>query len=366
MPEDTKNSIQYLEAARSTINQRDQAAKDADAQDALVQKMEKGLEKERAAVEESIELMIKKRRAEIEEHYDSQSESVQNDVKKTRSRREKARNKGMKARMNEETAEVRQKNSMLKNEIHRLFQKNKIPRYCNTWVFFALHYPRKPREILFFLACLLVVLGVLPCGIYALFLSQKGAAYLALVYVADILIFGGAYILVNNHTKAHHDAALKETRRLRESIATNEKQIEAIKKVIRKDTNETMYGLEEFDEKLAKLEQDNADILNEKKQALDVFDRETRESIRREIQANNEEHLAQLEKDLEEAEDRLEKLREQEQFWGRKMGEKFGNELGTEFMNAEKLDRLIQAFRDGAANMMEAQEMVRNGSEKKG
>lgn len=363
MSETSVKNIQYLEAAKSAILQREDLSRQAKEQEALVKKMEAGLEQARTSVDESIDTMIKKRRSEIEASYDSHSEEILSSIRKVRARREKAKNRGMKNRMNTETADIRQKNNILKNEIRTLFQKNKVPRFCDSMLFYSLYYPRKLREIAIFLLCLVVTFGVIPCGIY-LAIPQRRTLYLALIYVVDILVFGGIYLLINNKIKVPHNLALKEGRKIRDNIYTNRKHIKAIQNGIRKDTNEDMYGLEEFDRKLDKLNEDNEQVLNEKKRALDVFDGETRENIRQEIEANNEERLRQLESDLREAEATLDNLREQEQFWGRKFSERFGNTLGQEFMETEKLDLLIEAFKNGAANMMEAQETVRSEAKK--
>ncbi len=361
MSEDANRMIQYLEAAKDAISQQQKAADEVKAQEELEEKREKSLTQAQEAVEQSIEMTVKNRRQEIEKHYDRQLDTIQSTRKKTLEKREHAKNRKMKTRVKDETAQLREENRSLKTEIRTLFQKEKIPLFCDSGIFYALYYPRRFREILLFLFCLLLTLGAIPCGLYLLFFAGKGARYLAVIYIVDVLVFGGLYILVNNRTKVHHDPALREGKQIRGQIADNEKQIRAATKKIQKDTNESMYDLGEFDDRLEELEQQTSEILNEKKQTLEDFERETKEKIGREIRANNEKQLLQLEEDCREAEEHLEKLRKEEQYWSRKMAERFGAELGTEFMEPEKLDLLILAFRNGAANMSEAQDQVRKG-----
>lgn len=363
MSEFSEKQIRFLEAAKSSVLQQQEAVFQAAEQDNLVKKMEKNLEQESSALEESISLMIKKRRGEIESNYNRQLTGVQNTIKKVRAKREKAKSRGMKSRMNDETADLRQENRMLRNELHTLFRKEKVPGFCNTWVFYALYYPRQWKEIAFFLLFLILVFIGIPFGIYWM-IPKQGIPYLVGVYALDIVIFGGIYILINNCTKVHHNSVLKEGKKLRRHMAGNRKKIRHIENGIRKDTNEEMYGLDRYDDKLAQLENDHRDILNEQKAALDIFDGETREKIRQEILENNRERMHHLEEDLKEAEEELDRRKQEEQFWGRKVNERFGNDLGQEFLNPDKLDQLIEAFSQGAANMMEAQDWVRNNQDK--
>ena len=69
MSEFSEKQIRFLEAAKSSVLQQQEAVFQAAEQDNLVKKMEKNLEEEMSAVEESISLMIKKRRGEIESYY---------------------------------------------------------------------------------------------------------------------------------------------------------------------------------------------------------------------------------------------------------------------------------------------------------
>ena len=65
----------------------------------------KALESEKKAVADNINLTVKRRREEINKSYDSEIAGAQDRLKKTRVRREKAKNQGIKERIKEETSE---------------------------------------------------------------------------------------------------------------------------------------------------------------------------------------------------------------------------------------------------------------------
>ena len=74
----------------------------------------KALESEKKAVADNISLTVKRRREEINKSYDSEIAGAQDRLKKTRARREKAKNQGIKERIKEETSELHLHNRELR------------------------------------------------------------------------------------------------------------------------------------------------------------------------------------------------------------------------------------------------------------
>ena len=103
--------------------------------------------------------------------------------------------------------------------------------------------------------------------------------YLVGIYVAAILIFGGIYVTIGNMTKVRYMEVLKEGLGIRAKIRANKKEMKVIAKTIRRDKNETVYNLQKFDDEIAQLDQDAAEINRKKKEALTTFDTVTRTII---------------------------------------------------------------------------------------
>ena len=80
-----------------------------------------------------------------------------------------------------------------------------------------------PKEFLGLLIFIALFFLVLPFGIYAA-LPQHKTLYLALIYVADIVIVGGIYMWIGNHTKLQYAECLKEGRRILDQMHANDKK----------------------------------------------------------------------------------------------------------------------------------------------
>ena len=154
------------------------------------ERQEKELAAAKKAVTDSVNQTIKKRRSEIDSSYDKEIAKGQERLKKARTQREKAKNKGMKERIAEETSELREHNRDLQIQMKTMFQKDKVPVFCRTTFYYSLYYARGLKERLIGFITFLICFLVLPCGIYFL-LPDRKIWYLVLVYFADIIIFGG-------------------------------------------------------------------------------------------------------------------------------------------------------------------------------
>ena len=168
--------------------------------------------------------------------------------------------------------------------------------------------------------------------------------------------------MVNNQIKVRHHETLRGGRQIRNSIAANQHKMKAIRNSIRKDKNEAMYGLEKHDQEIEKLEDEKAEIAAQKQTALTNFENSGRILITKEITDNNKERIDQLEQETEKANQILNDFQAQVKTLTMRVTEKFEPLLGREFLNPDKIDRLLEVLEHGfAANITEAQEFVRAG-----
>ena len=188
------------------------------------ERQEKELAAAKKAVTDSVNQTIKKRRSEIDASYDKEIAKGQERLKKARSQREKAKNKGMKERIAEETSQLREHNRDLQVQMKTIFQKDKVPVFCRTTFYYALYYARGLKERLIGLVTFLICFLALPCGIYFL-LPDRKIWYLVLIYFADIIIFGGLYVTIGNRSRSRYHDALKQGREIRNLLNSNEKKI---------------------------------------------------------------------------------------------------------------------------------------------
>ncbi len=322
------------------------------------------LEAEKKAVTDNINQTVKRRRDEISKSYDNEISITQDRLKKTRARREKAKNQGIKDRIEEETSELHLHNRELKVRMKTLFQKEHVPAFCQSGFYYALYFPRGLKESLILLATLIVCFLLIPYGIYSAAPVQK-TVYLILIYFACVLVFGGLYTVVGNMTRGRHQKALREGRQIRNVMQSNCRKIRMITSSIKRDKNESVYNLEKYDDEISQLEQDVDDMLKKKKDALNTFENVTRMIISDEIAQNRREKLEAMEARHEEASSHLKYIQTILQEKRIYMTNTYETYLGKEFLSAERIEALKTIIEAGeASNISEAIEVYRGRGKK--
>ena len=310
--------------------------------------LEKELEAERKAVADDISLTIKKRIEEIEGTYDKEIEREQDALKRIRGKREKAKNQGIKERIEEETAELKDNNKELRQQMKDVFRQERVPKFCNSRLYYALYLPGGFREWLLLITVILIFFLAIPCGIYFL-LPEKTLFYLIGIYFLTVVIFGSIYIFIYNRTKMKHLNALRKGRTIRDLIKTNDRKVKVIIHSIKRDRDEASYDLEKYDDEIARIEQELIDIMDKKREALNTFDKVTKTIISDEIADNRKDILSKLTKEYEEArvngKEAEIRVKEQTLF----INDNYTSYIGKEFMIPERLDELADMIRMGKA-----------------
>lgn len=354
----------FLEDAKEAVSELSDFTKKGEQLKQEEARLEKALQAEKKAVEDSIHATVKRRRDEIGNSYDSEIGKLQDKLKKTRTRREKAKSQGIKDRIREETMELHEHNRELRVKMRTVFQADRVPFFCGSRFYYSLYFPRGFREILTFLLTFAVCFLLIPYGIYW-FLPAKKTLYLVLIYLAAILIFGGIYILIGNLTKDRHLKALQEGRAIRSLIESNNRKIRVITTSIRKDRDEAIYNLEKFDDEIAQLDQDLSETLQKKKDALNTFENVTKTIITDEIMGNSREKIESLTEALHEASSRLrytETIIKEKKIY---ITDTYEIYVGREFLTLERLEALRKIIESSeAGNISEAIEVYRNKSKK--
>ncbi|MDF2539654.1 MAG: hypothetical protein K0S76_2675 [Herbinix sp.] len=309
----------------------------------------KALEKD---IAEEIASITKKRRQEIDDTFDKQMDKTKARIRKTKEKRDKHKNMKMSERMEAETASLKEDNNLLKNEAKDLFQQRQVPPFCYTNLYYSLYFPSGIVDILVILCALVMTLFVIPCGIYYVFLPVEKTLYLIITYVITVLVFGGVYIVTGNNTKDQHMEVLKQVKKLKGLIKINQKKAAVIRRSIRKDRDESSYGLENFDEELAKLEREISDFTEQKKDALGVFDNSTSQVIASEIRGLYEEKLTAFKNEYEKVSSEVLKAEDKVKLLSIKIASDYEPFLGKDLMTLDRLEALINIIRAGSANTL--------------
>ena len=306
-------------------------------------------------IKEEIQRTTRKRRQEIENTFDQQEDKLQVRIKRIREKREKNKNVKVSQRMDAETASLRQENTQLKLEAKTSFKQKHIPALCNTKLYYSLYSPACFTDVLFILATLLITLLLIPCGIYFLLLPDERILYLILTYVITVVFFGGIYLIIGNRTKDKYSQEIGKVKGIRGQLRVNKRKIAVIRRNIRKDRDESSYGLQDFDAEMAKLEQERIEVAAQKKEALATFDNTTVPIITAEIEAiyhskltTQREEYERIRTDSAKAEEKIKALTLQ-------VASDYEPYLGKEFMTLKQVDILINILQAGnATNISEA------------
>ncbi len=305
----------------------------------------RSLENEKKAAEDDIRLTTKTRRDEVAAGYDKQLAETEEKLKEIRNSRGDARGKGVKARIDAETAQLRDENRELKKQIDILFRKYYVPPFCNNWFYYAIYCPKWAEEYLVLILSAAAGLLALPAIIYRL-LPVKGLFWIILVYVVFDLLFIGLFGLVGGYIREDHITPLAAGRQLRDQLRGNNKQIRSISRKIRRDKDETAYDLGHYDDQIAQLEQKISELTAQKEEALNTFDTVTKNIIADEVTASHQEKLNELDGLCSRKAGEIAGLEASIEEKNRLLDESYAPHVGREFLTEERLDALLEIMEE--------------------
>jgi len=325
-------------------------------------RLEKLISSKEKDLSDETETTLKKRRNELSATFESQLATLNARNKKIKAKKEKDKGAKVSERIEEETAELRDKNKELALEMKSKLKADKTPRWCNSTLFYAFFMPKALPEILVFILGLLIVFLALPFGIYLLFFAEKfGEIALAIIYVILILLVGSLYLAINNRVKEKHLETIRAVRGLRNQYVRNTKNIKDIRKGIKNDKDESSYGLEQYDAELQEINAEIVRITEEEKEALTTFETVTTATITAEIRGRYEEELTALREKLKETDTEQKKAEDKVKEYSLMMSKQYEIYLGKEMLTVQKLDKLISRIQAGeAANIGEALALENN------
>ncbi len=343
------NGTESLKELKDKLIKQDRFQNDNSVLTNDVKKLDKAIKSKEKALENELKLTIKKRREEIEATYNQEISNVKDEVSKVSDKKEKSKNAQKSERINIETADLLEENKQIKQEIKTILKEDKIPSYVNSKLFFALYMPKSVKEYGIILAFLILILVLIPSGIYFLILPEQKATYLIIIYVVTVLIFGGAYIIIGNKVKYKHLQALQEIQVKQINISKNEAKQKKIKKNIKRDEDESLYILDHYDEKINELTEEIERIKKRKQEALTLFESETRPIITDEISGRHSDELLKMNAELMDINQKIKNNNDNIKHLSRDLVENYEVYLGKEFMSVQKIDQLIKIIEEKEA-----------------
>ncbi len=340
--------LEFLKGARDNMIKAEEAEDMIKKLTSEDKKANKNLNNARKAMEDEIEAAWKAGLETACGELTANVNSREKEINKLKNERAASKEKGVADRIDKETEYLHRENKGKKTEIISAYKEDKVPFFCRLRYYFALFAPKGIGDILMILVTVLVAFGAIPMLVWYL-IPDRTTTHLIIIYVAAVILFGGIYALVLYFTRIKHSEAIKKARALALQIRDNKKEINAIKKRIRSDEDESGYGLGDIDNKLAGLQKELDEVNAKLEAARNEFENVTKPALKADIETKNKENLDALEaecvakaKELEEANEFLDKLDEEYE-------NVYLTRIPKEYFKESKLDRLIELVENGDA-----------------
>lgn len=317
--------------------------------DSAEKKLSKEVKSKEKAIKDEIYKTIKERKGHIESTYKKPIGEAKSKVKKVQSKKGNTKKQAVADRINAETEALRLEYKDIKANKKLVFRKEGIPAVFNTRLFFTYYLPKGFGDFVIILSSLILVLFIIPCGVYLLWFAEKSYFFLALFYIIVIVVFGGIYLLFGK-VKLKNIDALKRVRDLNTKLSENRKSQKHIIRQIRHDKDESAYGLDRFNSENKELEQEIDKLSEEKRTALLVFSNEKRVNIANEITRRHQAELDNLKSEYNTTRNRNKLNSDNLIALSTKIANEYEVYLGKDNMSIEKinyLESLITSNRAG-------------------
>lgn len=349
-------NVTYLKDALAVLEELSKAKGSRENFQETLQELERDIEGEEKASRDETDLTLKKRKEEISASFDREIRKDQEQVRRVRAERGKAKDKGVAGRIEAETSGLREENGKILDEIHAILKENKLPRVCNTRIFFGLFSPKGILEYLIFAVSFVAASFLLPLLIFYLIPQSVRLPFtMLMICFACYLAFFLCYQIIEQKTKIKKWQAIRQIRALRGEISANNRKIKAIRSVILKDKDEQGYNLEKFDEAINELEAEVKRSMAEKQDALAAFEETTKYILIEEIDGRYQQKLSALRKKQEETNQSLKEADSRVKEINKHITANYEAFLGKDYVTERALKDMIALMEEkGAPTVAEA------------
>ena len=217
--EELQNMIRDLEDRDVCSNQVNVCANEG-------KKLEKELKQEMEALNKDVEKTVNEERQKAISDEEKIINAGNKRLKEVRSEREKAKDKGMRDRIESETQALVEENRDLHRTARRKLKENGLPAYCDTKWFYTLYCTQGGMEwlvkLLVFVAGLILIPGIVVAIVKPWWFLK------ILLWIVVMVVFIGIYMTIYLLTKDKDNGTLEDIRTERYKISDNEKQIRKI------------------------------------------------------------------------------------------------------------------------------------------
>ena len=341
------------------VNKRDELITEIKTLASEGKKLEKQLSDEKKSFESDLNKTVESER----EKYVSQENKVINEaaaeLKKVKNERSKAKERGVRERIDNETAQLIAENKGTRRYIRKTLKENGLPACCDTKWFYTLYCTQSFLE--WIVKILVFALGLVLIPWLVVEIVDPWFFLKFILWVVVAVVFIAIYMTIFLVTKDKDNGTLEEMREFRDKIDDNNKAIKKIKKNIKTDLDESQYNLEKYDLKMQDLQNSLDNATSSKEQKLKVFEEVEKQKV---IDSINAKHVPLIESKQKEIDEKADLYQLKSSEFGqlsKLIEEKYEKYLTKPYTNAGCIKNMIQMVnQNGAANIGAAYAMVKN------
>ncbi|MGI5990624.1 MAG: hypothetical protein ACOX78_10290 [Lachnospiraceae bacterium] len=356
--EDLDKIIAEIKEYQSGVSREEQVRRE-------ISDLEEKISETEKTVEDEINTKVKDGESAVKMGFERSISTEKAKLKDVTDAREKSKQAGVKDRIKNETEYLKNENADLRKQRKDSFAENGIPSYADSTFFYVLCYAKGIGPKFLYAIILLVVFLVIPVGVLYLLPQQLSVLDISplvpLLYDAVMAIaFFTIIRSVRTETILTHLDIIKSARQMKKQIRMNKKKMKQITRGIKNDTDEGVYGLEEFDKKIAEINGEIESIRDNEKKALDDFEKNTKPDIISEIEGRHQKKTDSLKSTLDQrkktSSDLEERLKQQRLY----ISTNYEPYLGPDFSDLSKLEELRKVMTDNKlTTIAEAMDMAR-------
>lgn len=321
-------------------------------------KLEKELKDKNKSIEKEQKEVINKALSSELEQENRIIEATNARIKTIKGKRDKAKEKGMKKRIKEETADLVETNTKVKCYIRKTLKENNLPEFCDNDWYYLMYCNQGVVQLL--IKWLVFIIGYVVIPYIVVKIVNPWFLLKGVLWLVIVALFFGIYITIYLLTKDNDVGTLEELREYREKIAKNKKKIREIKRNIKKDDDEEAYGLGKFDDDLEMLEETLNEATYKKNEKTKLFEDNAKNQIIESVREKHSESIFKIEEEIackvNICKEKTEELKNIEE----RLAKDYEKFLTKPYLNVGCISRMLELVESGnAKDLGEAFEIVK-------
>ncbi len=330
--------VTFIEDAKLILDRADECRKEKARVQGEVRQCEKAVAVLDKAVADTINTTLRSRKEVLAAGYDEKLSVCQNKIKDCRAERGKAKADAIAERIQRENAPLDHENNELTQQVEQIYEENNIKSVFKKHGLVVLFFPKRSQDWLTAAGIAAGLMFLVPL-FFILAMRSQPVALAFTLFIYHGCLFGGYLYLLYKFMLSHQHVH-QQAEELKAKIRDNTKKMTSVSNNIRKSQDETGYNLGIYDDRIAEIETEMKTILSQRKNALDEFERVTRNEIAAEVTAANADEKQKLTKQLTEKQQEADVTAKALDDVEAEIRDSYENRLGKDMMNRQKLTGL--------------------------